>query len=443
MITIRFSLPFRAACICIWAASALLAQQNLTVTGSQCSTSQQAVNSITTSGTCTVSGGASVKFEAGGIIKLEPGFFVNATGSSLTFDALIISQAVAPALTSPASGASGPALSPQTFTLTFTDALGAADINSFQASFGGTGATAGICSLSFSGGVLGLWSNDGSQLYTTPPLQNNQCSIGNYTANSAGNTLTFTVAITFLTSFEGSQGLYALAVSSSGDYHPWVDLGTWTVLSPSMTTQILSSPGTYYWTPATGVTSVQVEAWGPGGNGANAAYFTAGGGGGGGAYAMKISATVTPGQPYTIVVGAAGSTTKTTFAGNIVVADYGVNGAQATGYYVGLGGPGGQALNSVGDSDPNSVRSGGNGGNAPGAPFGGSGGAGANGGPGGYGGGFSPDGNGTPGAAPGGGGGGAASGAAYAGGAGANGQLVLTIAGPAGTITGSGTYSLT
>lgn len=244
---IQFSSPFRAAAGCLfgtfWAVSVMLGQQNLTVTGSQCNTSQQAVNSITTSSTCTPNGSTSVKFEAGGIIKLEPGFHATAGSASPAFDAVIVSQAAAPSLTSPSSGASGPALTPQTFTLTFTDNLGAADIGSFQVSFGGTGAQAGICSLSYSGGALGLWSNDASQLITTTPLQNSQCSVGAYSVNSAGNTVTFAVPITFFASFQGAQEVYALAVSSSGDYHPWVDLGSWNVLAPGTTTEILGSPG--------------------------------------------------------------------------------------------------------------------------------------------------------------------------------------------------------
>src|SRR5437764_12972533 len=90
----------------VWA---LLGQQNLTVTGSQCSTSQQAVNSITTSGTCAVSG--NVKFEAGGVIHLTQGFRATASAGA-TFDAVVVRQPVAAALTSPAACASGPALSP-------------------------------------------------------------------------------------------------------------------------------------------------------------------------------------------------------------------------------------------------------------------------------------------------------------------------------------------
>lgn len=51
--------------------------------------------------------------------------------------------------------------------------------------------------------------------------------------------------------------------------------------------------------------------------------------------------SVTPGQAYTIVVGAAGAMAKTTFAASIVAADYGVSGAQGT---AGSGGWGAQVV---------------------------------------------------------------------------------------------------
>jgi hypothetical protein len=442
---IRFPLPFRLAhlwlCICAFSSTALFSQQNLVISGSHTlgTIPCQAVDTITTdlANPFTVGGSASVKCQAGGTIRLRSGFRATAGTGSPTFEAFIVSMAVAPALTSPAAGASGPALTPQTFVLTFSDNLGYGDISSFQVSFGGTGATAGICSLSYSGGVLGLWDDTATQLLQAAPLQNSQCAVGAPQVTGAGTTLTFAVPITFFTSFQGSQEIYALAVSASGDFHPWVDLGSWTVIAPTTQTRIFSTAGTHNWTAPAGVTSVQVEAWGPGGDGANTAsfppYYTGGGGGGGGAYAKKTSVPVTPGQDYTVVVGASGSATRTAFAGTAVIADAGINGAQATSSAApGYGGPGGQASNSTGDV----LQSGANGGNA-GSPYGGYGGNSGNGGPGGLGGGLAPNGNGTPGTAPGGGGGGAASGANYTGAAGGGGQVVLTYAGPSVT-----TYSI-
>lgn len=191
---IRFSpLLWRAVVslsICAFSTPAIFSQQNLVIHGSHTSgtTACQAVNAITTdlADPFTVGGSASVKCEAGGSIRLLPGFRATAGTGAPTFEAFVTSMAVAPALTSPAAGASGPAMTPQTFVFTFTDNLGAADINSFDVAFGGMGATPGICSLSYSGGVLGLWDDSATQLLQTEPRQNSQCAVGDYQVTPSG-----------------------------------------------------------------------------------------------------------------------------------------------------------------------------------------------------------------------------------------------------------------
>ena len=84
--------------------------------------------------------------------------------------------------------------------------------------------------------------------------------------------------------------------------------------------QIYSTPGTYTWTVPPCVNEITVEAWGGGGGGGavwsrfnptdngspSAEACTAAGGGGGGGFARRTYA-VTPGQVYTIVVGAGGA----------------------------------------------------------------------------------------------------------------------------------------
>ena len=67
--------------------------------------------------------------------------------------------------------------------------------------------------------------------------------------------------------------------------------------------QEFTTPGTYSWTAPAGVTSVCVVAVGGGGG----AGLYNGGGGGGGALAYKNNISVTPGQSYTVIVGAAGT----------------------------------------------------------------------------------------------------------------------------------------
>lgn len=65
-----------------------------------------------------------------------------------------------------------------------------------------------------------------------------------------------------------------------------------------------TTPGTYSWTAPAGITSVSVIA--VGGGGAGGAAFWSGGGGGGGGLGWKNNIPVTPGQSYTVVVGAGG-----------------------------------------------------------------------------------------------------------------------------------------
>ena len=66
-----------------------------------------------------------------------------------------------------------------------------------------------------------------------------------------------------------------------------------------------TTPGTYSWTAPAGVTSVSVVCVGAGGGPANSTSGASGAGGGG--LGWKNNITVTPGQSYTVVVGAGGT----------------------------------------------------------------------------------------------------------------------------------------
>ena len=74
------------------------------------------------------------------------------------------------------------------------------------------------------------------------------------------------------------------------------------------TTYTYNTAGTYSWTVPTGVTSVTVEVWGGGGRGGRRANSIGGGGGGGGGAYSRADVTVTPGNSYTVFVGAGSST---------------------------------------------------------------------------------------------------------------------------------------
>lgn len=195
------------------------------------------------------------------------------------------------------------------------------------------------------------------------------------------------------------------------------------------TTQFLTGAGNF--TAPAGVTSIKAECWGPGGNGG-----TVGGqGGGGGEYAAEPALAVTPGNLYAFSVGAAGSGSSTTFAGDSVTVTAhagtggvptgaggtgstntthhnGGNGGSLASPGTGSGG-GGSSAGTFTAGNPGANGSGATGGAGGSAPTGGgAGGKGANGG-----------GSGAAGSAPGGGGGGSNG---IAGGAGAAGQIKLT-----------------
>lgn len=188
-----------------------------------------------------------------------------------------------------------------------------------------------------------------------------------------------------------------------------------------MPTQTFTTSGS--WVAPTGVTSVQVECWGPGGSGG--AFLPAvpdnpntkenesqpavfGLGGGGGAYAKTNAASVTPGNTYIISVGPGGTSIVSNMTDGVSITYAQAVAGQAGS--TGAAGAGGAAAACTGD-----VKISGNNGSGV------DGGNGANGGVGG-----SVHNNGI---APGGGGGGDNTGTGS--GTGARGQVVLTWTDPA------------
>jgi hypothetical protein len=251
----------------------------------------------------------------------------------------------------------------------------------------------------------------------------------------------------------------------------------------AQTVQTFNTPGNQTWTAPTGVTSVQVEAWGGGGGGGGCGEnYTLGGGGAGGSY-VRYTVAVTPGTIYQYTVGAGGAGGT----GGASSSNNGGPGATGGSSYFGnstagnpagasvlaVGGGGGAANNTAGNSTTltYTASNGGvasNTGNLPtsGATFdyagtngttpaasttklSGAGGAGAGatgssgGGAGGAGASTAQQ-PGNPGSVPGGGGGGGiqvTSNKNGAGGLGAGGQIVLTYTSAAPTIVGSGSIS--
>ena len=115
-----------------------------------------------------------------------------------------------------------------------------------------------------------------------------------------------------------------------------------------MPVDTFDTPGSDTWTCPAGVTSIQLEVWGPGGGGADDDGMNGGGGGGGGGYTRWDSISVTPSTVYDLIVGATGTAgtgggngglggdTYMTIAGDV----WGSQGGQG-GTAGGAGGPGG------------------------------------------------------------------------------------------------------
>lgn len=188
------------------------------------------------------------------------------------------------------------------------------------------------------------------------------------------------------------------------------------------------------WVCPSGVTVVDVECWGTGGNGGS----SGGGGGGGGAYAKTPSYAVTAGNSYTVNIGIVGSSDTYFDTASAVMAKNGGVGALGPSGIKGAGGPDASSIGTTknkGGSGDNGVSTAGGGGGGSGgsAAIGNSGngttggaavtdgGAGGNGGTG-------TGVAGSNGGAPGGGGGGAGATAAIGNGAAGRVQLTYTAA---------------
>jgi hypothetical protein len=148
---------------------------------------------------------------------------------------------ISPVSVSPAAGSN----LAQTFTFTYDDPNGYADlavvnalinssldgIGACYVAFAPASATSGYLYLVDDAGDGGYASGSPLALPSSGSLQNSQCTI-NGTGSSvsgAGNTLTLTLSITFASGFAGNQIVYTAARNSSTGNSGWQALGTWNV----------------------------------------------------------------------------------------------------------------------------------------------------------------------------------------------------------------------
>lgn len=137
---------------------------------------------------------------------------------------------------SPATGSG----STQTFSLQYSDTLGATDLATtwvwFNATLASSSANSCLVHYNRSTARLHLINDAGSTwLQGTPgtsgTLQNSQCAIalGSTSASLSGNTLTLNLAVTFRPSYAGGKNIYMYAANGANVNSGWQTRGTWTV----------------------------------------------------------------------------------------------------------------------------------------------------------------------------------------------------------------------
>jgi hypothetical protein len=143
----------------------------------------------------------------------------------------------------------------QTFTLQYSDTAGAGSLAEVWVYFNATLANPAVnaCMLKYALATnqISLLNDNATAwvpatLGAATTLQNSQCSLNAAasTITQNGNTLTWSVAVTFQPSFDGAKNVYGHAVDISGTTSGWEQLGDWSVMAPAGTpSTILVSPG--------------------------------------------------------------------------------------------------------------------------------------------------------------------------------------------------------
>lgn len=127
----------------------------------------------------------------------------------------------------------------KTFSLVYSDSLGAADLSSVWARFSATSTgPVGTCMIQYAPAarMLSLLDDGGTSWDSAElgrgTLENSQCSIGlgASTSSSSGNNLTLNVSMTFKAEYSGTKNVYLHAISGGGSTSgAWQQRGTWTV----------------------------------------------------------------------------------------------------------------------------------------------------------------------------------------------------------------------
>jgi hypothetical protein len=148
-----------------------------------------------------------------------------------------------------------------TFSLVYSDTLGAADINSAQVIINGGVNGAASCYLWVDpAGKAVYQANDaftnwsGIALGSSGALSNSQCTVSGTgsSVSLSGNNLTVTLVVSFQTAYAGTQNIYGYATTAGSLNTGWTKLGTFTVPGTAQAPQAVSV------TPASGTGMSQV-----------------------------------------------------------------------------------------------------------------------------------------------------------------------------------------
>ena len=128
----------------------------------------------------------------------------------------------------------------QGFVLQYSDTAGAGNLQQvwvyFNATLANPASSACLLYYSAAANQINLLSDNGTAwqaatMGSATTLQNSQCSVNAATAtvSSSGNTLTWSVPMTFKPAYAGAKNVYLHAVDVSGSNSGWQQLGAWTV----------------------------------------------------------------------------------------------------------------------------------------------------------------------------------------------------------------------
>jgi hypothetical protein len=136
---------------------------------------------------------------------------------------------------SPSAGSGGS----QTFTMKYSDTVGASDLSTAWIWFKSAATTANSCIVAYDRAATTVFLlNDAGTVWNVAPigsagnLQNSQCVIalgGSTTATLSGNTLTVNLAVTFGSGFNGAKNIDMYTENSSGANTGWQTRGAYTV----------------------------------------------------------------------------------------------------------------------------------------------------------------------------------------------------------------------